>query len=359
MAIAEELRAGLHGLTDVRVLDVLALGSIRPSADSLAESFTGPAAGFYDAVWSSPKGGTLARAISTPALAWAYRRFTEYLLETRPDAVICTHALAAILTARAIKSGHIHTRLICVTTDFGVHGFWPRDEPALTCVASDGVRANLIERGFAPERVAATGIPVRTQFSLGYDRRAIRARLGIPPSHRVVLALAGATVAGPYSHLRDALLTGLPVIASTPDTSLIIITGNDHALAEQLQTQARRSSLSNVRVMAYIDQMAELMAASDLVVAKPGGLVCAESLSMNLPLLLVGPAAGQERANANVLSGAGVALFASHPQETARLLLTSLNDERRLAGMRTAARRFSRPFAAADVAERVLCAVHA
>lgn len=353
-AVAAELCSLTSEQADVKVVDVLSLGSVQPSVDSLAETFTGPTAGVYDAIWSSPTGGTLARSLSTPALAWAYRKFTDYLVENRPGVVVCTHALAALLAARAVKSGRLNAQVVSVTTDFGVHGFWPRDDVALTCVAHEKVRDDLIVRGFAPESVAVTGIPVRPQFALDYDRMAARSLHRIPQGSRMLLVLAGATVSGPYTHLKEALATSLPALASMTDTSIVIVTGRDREYAKQLTSRARGFGVNNVHIMGYVEQMAPLMAASDVVMAKPGGLICAESLAMGLPLILVGPAAGQERANAVMLSEAGCALFVNDPNAVAEKSRSLFGRPARLKAMHQSAERAGRPFAAAEVAERAL-----
>ncbi len=55
--------------------------------------------------------------------------------------------------------------------------------------------------------------------------------------------------------------------------------------------------LSNVTVLDYVDDMAALMAASDLVICKSGGLTVTECLCAQVPMILLGKAYGQEKAN--------------------------------------------------------------
>ena len=60
----------------------------------------------------------------------------------------------------------------------------------------------------------------------------------------------------------------------------------------------RVSAPPTCRILGYVEHMAPLMACADLASAKPGGSVCAECLAAGVPLVLIGPAAGQENANA-------------------------------------------------------------
>jgi len=353
-AIAAELTSLAGDAVDVRTTDILSLGRVRPSVESLTGAFTGPTAGLYDSLWFSRSWGRLARRLSTPALAWAYRRFIDALIEARPDAVVCTHALPALLAAHAVKRGRLSTKVVSVTTDFGIHGFWPREGVALTCVAHDTVARELTTRGFESEAVAVTGIPVRGQFTLDYDRSAARSHFGLPNDARILLALAGSTVAGPYVHFKESLATSLPTLAAMTGSAAVIVTGQDKPFAAELKSRAMGFGVSNVHIMGFVENMAPLMAACDLAIAKPGGLVSAECLAMGLPLLLVGPAVGQERANANTLTDAGVAVFTGDPRTLAERARTVLTNPARLGAMRAAAEQLARPFAATDVAERVL-----
>ncbi len=353
-AVARELeKLGGDSLT-AEVVDTLPYGSLRPSGDSLTSAFTGNSAHLYDALWSSSAFGRVARFLGMPLLSWVFRRFTDYLIEARPSAVICTHALPALLAAQAVHRGRLDTAVVSVATDFGIHSLWPRDGIALFCAADERSAEELGRRGHASGAIAVTGIPVRIQFTAEYDRAAAREHFGLAAEKPVVLAVAGSTMPGPYLHFKESLAVSLPAIASMPGVTVAVVTGRDDAFAEELRTRSAGFGTTNVHVLGYVEHMAPLMAASDVALAKPGGLVCAECIDMGLPLVLVGPAAGQERANATALVDAGVALFAEDPNTLAEYARKAAAHPERLARMRLIADTLSRPLAAADIATRVL-----
>jgi processive 1,2-diacylglycerol beta-glucosyltransferase len=353
-AVARELRTKGGERVSVELIDALAMGSNTPSGDDLTSTFTGPTASLYDAIWSSSKAGRIARRLGTPVLAWAFRRFTAHLRETRPAAVVCTHALPALLAAWEVRRGRLDTKVLCVATDFGVHGLWPREDVTLFCAADSHSAEELERRGHELSAIAVTGIPVRPQFTAEYDVAAAREHFGLPAEKRVILAVAGSTQPGPYARFKEALAVSLPALASLPGVNLAVVTGQDDSFADEMKSRSAGFGTTNVHILGYVEHMAPLMAASDLALAKPGGLVCAECIAMGLPLVLVGPAVGQERANADALSRAGAALFAEDPRMLAEYVRKAASKPARLAKMRTAATELSRPFAAADVAERVL-----
>ena len=58
----------------------------------------------------------------------------------------------------------------------------------------------------------------------------------------------------------------------------------------------------------YVEDMAALMAASDLNICKSGGLTVTECLCAQVPMILLGKAYGQEKANVVMLTSMGAAL---------------------------------------------------
>lgn len=349
-SIAAELRA-LRPDARVEVLDILDFGVARISGNTATTAFTGPTAPLYDAMWGSAWFGSAAMAISRPLLGLLYSAFTRWIAENRPDAIVATHALAANLAVRATRGGRLGgAPVVACATDFGLHGFWPRHGLTRFCVADDAEAEELVRRGTPEGEIRVTGIPVRDQFELQPDRDEARIRLDLPPEHRVVLALAGATQPGPYERFKESLAVSLTLIASIPNTTVAVVTGRDEAYATDLRARVSGFGATTVRVLGYVERMAEVMAACDLAVCKPGGLVTAECVAMQLPMVLVGPASGQERANVEALTAAGVAIYDADPRRMAEFVRKALARPGQLARSREATAKLARPHAAHEAA---------
>ena len=354
---AESVAAALHQLIPearIELLDILSFGSIHVSGEAASTAFTGATAPFYNAVWGNAAIGRATMAVSGPVLSLVYRRFTAWLREQRPAAIVTTHGLAANLATRATRRSELsRTAVAAVATDFGLHGFWPRKGLDLFCVADEAEREELLRRGMSETGIHVTGIPVRPQFAESLDPAAARERMDFAPDRRVVLALAGATQPGPYARFKASLAVSLPAIASVPGTTVAVVTGRDDAFADELRSRVAGFGTTNVRVLGYVEQMAEVMSAADVVVCKPGGLVTAECTAVGLPMVLVGPAVGQERANAKALLAAGAAVYDDDPRRLAEVVRRAMGRTDKLKQMRAASSALSRPRAAHDVAERV------
>ena len=249
-----------------------------------------------------------------------FPRFTEYVRAERPVAVVATHITAANVAVGARMLTGQDFPIVCVPTDYEVEGMWPHRKADLFCVANEHMAETLRPRGVPEERIHITGIPTRPAFGEEYDRAAVRAELGLPAGKRLVLALAGAHLPRPYVHFREALDKLLPYLHSFDDLHLVVIAGKDPAYAEHLRRQCEDYGLSNVTVFEYVDGIASLMAASDLIICKSGGLTVTECLCARVPMVLMGRAYGQENANVRMLTASGAALHVT----TARELLDTL-----------------------------------
>ncbi|MEG2369435.1 MAG: glycosyltransferase, partial [Raoultibacter sp.] len=80
--------------------------------------------------------------------------------------------------------------------------------------------------------------------------------------------------------------------------------------------------VTNVTVLDYVNEMAALMAASDLAICKSGGLTVTECLCSQTPMILMGQAYGQEKANVLMLTSLGAAMHVT----TARELIDALRN---------------------------------
>lgn len=305
---------------DVEVLDILQFGRIVFNGDNTASMFTGATRPFYDITWRFILTGRLLWGGGTIWARVMFPKFVEYVDQVKPDAVICTHITAANVAVSARMLLGARFPIVCVPTDYEVEGMWPHRKADLFCVANEYMAETLRPRGVPEERIRITGIPTRPAFGEEYDRAAVRAELGLPAGKRLVLALAGAHLPRPYVHFREALDKLLPYLHSFDDLHLVVIAGKDPAYAEHLRRQCEDYGLSNVTVFEYVDGIASLMAASDLIICKSGGLTVTECLCARVPMVLMGRAYGQENANVRMLTASGAALHVT----TARELLDTL-----------------------------------
>jgi processive 1,2-diacylglycerol beta-glucosyltransferase len=269
------------------------------------------------------------------------------LLDTlAPDAVVSVHATPAVVLSSLVVAGRRVPPHVTVVTDFVAHTQWIAPHIDRFCVAADEVRHEFIARGIPPERIVVTGVPVRVEFEDSIGRSEARVTLGLSPLGPVVLAMAGS----------DGALGRLPDVArvladAEGRLEAIVVAGRNRALAERLR---RIAGGRKIRVLDYASDVPTLMAASDMLITKAGGMTIAEALASELPLVLYGSLPGQERRNERFASRAGIALIARSRSELGHLIDRLLFDRDLDQHLRRRIRELRQPRAAMRIVSAVL-----
>jgi processive 1,2-diacylglycerol beta-glucosyltransferase len=98
--------------------------------------------------------------------------------------------------------------------------------------------------------------------------------------------------------------------------------------------------------------MNELMAISDLIISKPGGLTTSEALALGKPLFILNPIPGQEAANSDFLLEHGAATKVNQVEDLP-FKIEQLIGSKKLVAMSRAAKTLGRPSAALDICREV------
>ena len=235
------------------------------------------------------------------------------LQAARPRVVVSTHPTPGGVVAQLRREGLLPDSLaITVVTDFVLHSQWVHPSTDLYLVACDEVANELVERGIDPHRIRVSGIPIRRAFVQPIDREAARARLGAGPGQCLVVVLTGA-----FGMMRGAREACRRLANHPAPLRLVVVTGHDARLRETL-SQELAEAPRPARVLGYVEDMRELMAAADVVVTKAGGLTVSEALAAGATMVVFAPIPGQEEGNAAYLERHGAARVARSLAELER-----------------------------------------
>jgi UDP-N-acetylglucosamine--N-acetylmuramyl-(pentapeptide) pyrophosphoryl-undecaprenol N-acetylglucosamine transferase len=174
-------------------------------------------------------------------------------------------------------------------------------------------------------RVRAAGMPVRAEI-LRASRAAAAARFGLDPARRTLVVFGGSQGATP---LNDWARATAPALAAQ-GIQLVCVTGLGKG-------EEQRSGLS--LFIPFCDEVAALLSAADLVVARAGAGSLAEFARIGVPSVLVPyPQAADDHQRANAAwfagQGGGVVLEQGELPGLAALATSLVLDEPRLAVFR-------------------------
>lgn len=185
--------------------------------------------------------------------------------------------------------------------------------------------------GLQPQKLIASGIPVRQQFYQRVSQEAGKANAGISPAHQHILMMCGSMGCGPMEEIISYLCPYL-----TTEQELSVVCGTNDDLRKKLQK--RTEKYSQVHVLGTVNNVPQLMQASDLFLTKPGGLSTSEAMAAELPMVLIDAVAGCETHNLNFFLRNGMAVTANTPKAIADTTIKTLNAPVLLSKMRAAMR---------------------
>jgi len=268
------------------------------------------------------------------------RKFSEFLLKENPDCVISTHFLPSEITARLKACGEIRSRVITVITDFGVHPFWINAGTDLYVVASDVTRQKLIAEGIPGDLISALGIPVNDKFLGAFRKDELSKKFNLRERQCTALLVTGSFGIGPIEKIVDALSGAV---------QMLVVCARNKKLFARLQ----RKNYPGVRVFGFVDNIQELMAVSQIIITKPGGLSIAESLVMELFPIFIAPIPGQETENARILSSYGLGICTDDIAAIKGAVLTLCAQPEKLESALKIIRQLKKPNATKDICDAV------
>lgn len=287
---------------------------------------------------SSDKTSFLSRVFESAHSLFCRRclpRLERDLLEFAPDAVFFTHYFgAAPLAARNTARYPV----FCVDTDFLTHRYQRGRTFAASFAASFEAVRQRADEGI--KNVYCTGVPIAPGFLEAVSKEGAREKLGLEKERVTVLLSGGGVGAG---SLERALVS----LAAKSEWQILIICGNNKKLHSKLSR--RYATVSHVRVEAFVANMRDYYAASDIAVMKPGGLSLSEALACGLPLLLMDPIPGQEELNLGFILRRGAAVELTGVDRAASVVKNILDDPEKIRAMKKAAAELAQPAAASGI----------
>lgn len=265
----------------------------------------------------------------------------------KPAAIVCTHFLPVELLLRRKEEGRLPPPVYCVVTDFVAHSFWLTSGLDGYFVASDLTRRLMIERGVNESLIHVSGIPINLAIAEPKSTEAVRTACKLPLDQPVITLFGGGVQTQRLRHIVAGLLK------SALHGTLIVIAGRNEELVGAL-SRLRSSAQLQLQVLGHIAYVDDLIAASDLVITKAGGLIVSEVLARGTPMLIIDPIPGQEEWNADYVSMIGAAVQLRMVETAPYAVQQLLAAPERLAAMRQAATSAGHPRAAIDIADHVL-----
>ena len=273
------------------------------------------------------------------------RILEAFLIREDADILLFAHFFPPEVATSLRRRGKIRATIVTLITDCFPHFTWINPGTDYYLVMSEASRRAVAAWGIPEERVKPFGLPVGEQFLPSGRKQEIRRSMGLQPDALTLLLTSGSFGIGPTEKILDALAH------FNGRAQAIVVCGTNKGLYEKL---SEGSFPYPVRVCGFVDNMHELMEASDLIVAKTGGLTTTESLTKEVPLVISRPIPGQEAGNARYLMEHNCSFPLKRAEDIVPLVDRVLNDPDCIAEKIRAIKTIRKPQATKDIVDFVL-----
>jgi 1,2-diacylglycerol 3-beta-galactosyltransferase len=244
------------------------------------------------------------------AIGRGLRKKLRQVLTPEPVLVASFHPLLNHVAVDVIPTRVPRATVITDWIDF--HRAWTDLQADRIICPSEAAYELCRRRGVPEGRLARAGLPIHPRFKQAMahfpDKVAARRSLRLRPHAPTVLLAGGGDGTEPLGKYAAALAQ------SKLDIQVLAVCGRNAALARRI----REESHAGVHVFGFVDNMPELLLASDLLVTRAGPGIIAEGLAAGCPLLLTGYLPGQEEGNVREVVRRQLGQFVRGPQELVR-----------------------------------------
>lgn len=149
----------------------------------------------------------------------------QYIRSAGYDNIICTHVFPALALTEMrrqhpclqLVTSHISTDYTCApcTADSALDWYF---------IPSTSLLGEFEQCGLQPQKLIASGIPVRQQFYQRVSQEAGKANAGISPAHQHILMMCGSMGCGPMEEIISYLC---PYLTTEQELSVVCGTNDD------------------------------------------------------------------------------------------------------------------------------------
>jgi processive 1,2-diacylglycerol beta-glucosyltransferase len=276
-----------------------------------------------------------------------FQRLENLITEHPFDAVVCVQQIPSRILQLLQQEENLIQPHYVVITDVIAHSTWINPGVNRYFVPSQLTADVLSQKGVDPSLLSVTGIPVALEITQPKSQAAMRSKHHLPLQAPVITLFGGGL------HPKRVHLMVNKLLEHDSTGMLVVATGRNQELMESLAELSPGQSMQ-YRLLGMIDYVDDLVAASDLVISKAGGLIVSEVTARGTPLVIIDPFPGQEEWNADAVATAGAGIQLRLPEMVPPAVLWLLDHPEQLTFMRHQARQFGKPQASLEIARQIL-----
>ena len=281
-------------------------------------------------------------------------KLLKLLRNKKPDIIISTHPFGSQMCSYLKRKGKINSKIATIMTDFSPHDQWlvGHDDTDYFFVAHDKMKEYLISKNVNSSKIYTTGIPISSKFLTEFNKTEIYKSFGLKNNIKTILFFAGGEFGLGRTKTLEIFKT---LVKDFNNIQIIAIAGKNIKMKLGFDDIVNTyKKFDSIKILDFTDKVPELMAISDLVISKPGGLTTSESLASNLPMVIINPIPGQEEENAEFLESKGTAIWIKKEDSPFKILDGIINNQQKLDDMKKSTISLAKKHSTKNICEIIL-----
>lgn len=244
-------------------------------------------------------------------------KLNNYILDINPKLIISTFPVVSQYISKIKIVYGLSISFITCITDV-VNGWeWITSNCDRYFVATEDVKNNMLNMGIEKEKIVVTGIPIREEF---FKSPKSLSNLSLPQEDTILMIMGGSIGLMPEDKSFYEWLSSLN------DITTIVLTGQNNNLFQSISGWG----LDNIIPLKYTDETAHIMAQSDLLITKAGGITLFEAIASDLPLVIYKPELGQELENTKFVLEKSIGKIAFNIDNLQRIITNLLDNKNQI-----------------------------
>ena len=246
--------------------------------------------------------------------------------EYKPNFIVCVHSEAAALVAYLKTENKISPEIKTITVmfDYVLCPYWETNKYLDYCITpAEFCHNSLCKVGFKEEQLKCLGFPVNNKFFKKEDKFAMRQKLGLKNKF-TFFSIAGGNGLG------NSLKLIKEILKAKGEYQIVVVCGKNEKNKQEIDNYIQKHNIKNVYAYGFVNNVNELMCASDICFARGGGNGISECFYSGLPIIFRKGLINNEKENAKIFVKMGFGYMIKKNSDTKKICQDVLDNPEKI-----------------------------
>jgi processive 1,2-diacylglycerol beta-glucosyltransferase len=248
---------------------------------------------------------------------YSNKKIHKYIMKQKPGLIITTHPYGAAIVCDMKKKKLIDTKIVSIVTDYTTHEIFTYRHEYIDAyvINNPQIKREMIEKGVKKTKLHQLGIPISKKFKeKKFNRKQTLEELNLNPNKKTFLFFAGGGIG-----FKKAIPFLETLLKDNTEFQIIFVSGKNEEIEKAAEKLIKKYNRKDA-VLGFVNNVPELMNASDVIITKPGGLTTTECIEMEKPMIMLNGLKAWETENEKFITKHGCGMLANNRRKLKKIV---------------------------------------